>query len=153
MSAGCLTLSTLWRRQDTRQEVVEMDGKDRMEAHIHNGEGELRPEEALRLNLSYLDWSYMMDKKHGELLVDVGISFTPRSPDVPIVRVWRLDALEASFGAGGYKYGALEAEMQQERSQQMHIAFRSTYNLYYESIRMNNNQANFASDSDVYKLR
>ncbi|KAG2094432.1 uncharacterized protein F5147DRAFT_585052 [Suillus discolor] len=122
------------------------------------------PEEALCRNLSDLDWPYMMNRTHGELLVDVGISFTPRSPDVPVVGIWRLDALEASFGAGGYKrgeihhhntlsrYGALQAEMQQERSQQAHIAFRSTYNLYYESIRTNNNQANFASDSDAYRL-
>ncbi|KAG1789662.1 uncharacterized protein HD556DRAFT_1243502, partial [Suillus plorans] len=168
------------------------DVQNRMEARIRDGGGELSmygslffilegkgiklltkdgqrgrfsgPEEALRRNLSDLDWSYMMDRRHGELLVDVGISFTPRSPDVPVVGVWRLDALEASFGAGGYKrgeihhhnmlsrYGALQAEMQQERSQQTHIAFRSTYNLYYESIRTNNNQANFASDSDAYKL-
>ncbi|KAG1718941.1 uncharacterized protein EDB91DRAFT_1066083, partial [Suillus paluster] len=122
------------------------------------------PEEALCSNLPDLDWPYMIDRSHGELLVDVGISFTPHSPDVPVVGVWRLDALEASFGAGGYKrgeihhhntlsrYGALQAEMQQERSQQTHIAFRSTYNLYYESIRTNNNQVNFASDSDAYKL-
>ncbi|KAG2136431.1 hypothetical protein DEU56DRAFT_756337 [Suillus clintonianus] len=122
------------------------------------------PEEALRRNLSDLDWPYMMNRQHGELLVDVGISFTPRSPDVPVVGVWRLDALEASFGAGGYKrgemhhhntlsrYGALQAEMQQERAQQTHIAFRSTYNLYYESIRTNNNRVSFASDSDAYKL-
>jgi hypothetical protein len=122
------------------------------------------PEEALRRNLSDLDWQYMMSRSHGELLVDVGVSFTPHSPNIPLVGVWRLDALEASFGAGGYKrgeihhhntlsrYGALQAEMQQERSQQTHIAFRSTYNLYYESIRTNSNQANFASDSDAYKL-
>jgi hypothetical protein len=122
------------------------------------------PEEALRRNLPDLDWQYMMSRSHGELLVDVGVSFTPHSPNVPLVGVWRLDALEASFGAGGYKrgeihhhntlsrYGALQAEMQQERSQQTHIAFRSTYNLYYESIRTNSNQANFASDSDAYKL-
>ncbi|KAG2116293.1 hypothetical protein DEU56DRAFT_761564 [Suillus clintonianus] len=122
------------------------------------------PEEALRRNLPDLDWKYMMNRRHGELLVDVGVSFTPHSPSVPLVGVWRLDALEASFGAGGYKrgeihhhntlsrYGALQAEMQQERSQQTHIAFRSTYNLYYESIRTNSNQANFASDSDAYKL-
>lgn len=168
------------------------DVQDRMETRIRDGEGELSmygsmffilegkgiklltkdgqrgrfsgPEEALRRNLSDLDWSYMIDRRHGELLVDVGISFTPRSPDVPVIGVWRLDALEASFGAGGYKrgemhhhnmlsrYGALQAEMQQERSQQTHIAFRSTYNLYYESIRTNNNQVNFASDSDAYKL-
>jgi hypothetical protein len=168
------------------------DVQDRMAGRIRDGEGELSmygslffilegkgiklltkdgqrkrfsgPEEALRRNLSDLDWPYMMDRKHGELLVDVGVSFTPQSPDVPVVGVWRLDALEASFGAGGYKrgemhhhntlsrYGALQAEMQQERCQQTHIAFRSTYNLYYESIRTNSNQANFASDSDAYKL-
>jgi len=122
------------------------------------------PEEALCCNLPDLDWSYMMNRRHGELLVDVGISFTPHSPDVPVVGVWRLDALEASFGVGGYKqgemhhhntlsrYGALQAEMQQERSQQMHIAFRSTYNLYYESIQTNSNKPSFASDSDTYNL-
>ncbi|KAG1789580.1 uncharacterized protein HD556DRAFT_1446798 [Suillus plorans] len=168
------------------------DVQERMEACIRNGEGELSmygsfffilegkgiklltkdgqrgrfsgPEEALRRNLSDLDWPYMMNHRHGELLVDVGISFTPRSPEVPVVGVWRLDALEASYGAGGYKrgeihhqntlsrYGALQAEMQQQRSQQTHIAFRSSYNLYYESIRTNNNKVNFASDSDAYKL-
>ncbi|KAG1817592.1 uncharacterized protein BJ212DRAFT_1480155 [Suillus subaureus] len=104
-----------------------------MEAHICNGEGKLSmfgslffildrkgikllmkdgqrghfsgPEEALRRNLSDLDWLYMRNWTHGELLVDVGISFTPHSPDVPVIGVWRLDALEASFGAGGYKRG------------------------------------------------
>lgn len=168
------------------------DVQERMAGRIRDGEGELSmygslffilegkgiklltkdgqrgrfsgPEEALCRNLSDLDWPYMMDRTHGELLVDVGVSFTPRSPEVPVVGVWRLDALEASFGAGGYKrgemhhhntlsrYGALQAEMQQERCQQTHIAFRSTYNLYYESIRTNSNQASFASDSDAYKL-
>jgi hypothetical protein len=168
------------------------DVQDHMETRICDGEGELSmyvsmffilegkgiklltkdgqrgrfsgPEEALCHNLSDLDWSYMIDWRHGELLVDVGISFTPCSPDVPVIGVWRLDALEASFSVGGYKrgemhhhnmlsrYGALQAKMQQERSQQMHIAFRSTYNLYYESIHTNNNQVNFASDSDAYKL-
>ncbi|KAG1789583.1 uncharacterized protein HD556DRAFT_1492627, partial [Suillus plorans] len=168
------------------------DVQDRMEARIQDGEGELSmygssffilegkgiklltkdgqrgrftgPEEALLHNLPDLNWEYMMNRKHGELLVDIGISFTPHSTEVPVVGLWRLDALEASFGAGGYKrgemhhhnmlsrYGALQAEMQQERSQQTHIAFRSTYNLYYESIRTNNNQVNFASDSDAYKI-
>ncbi|KAG1729381.1 hypothetical protein EDB19DRAFT_1832425 [Suillus lakei] len=110
------------------------------------------PEEALCCNLPDLDWPYMMDRSHGKLLIFQSSG------------VWRLDALEASFGAGGYKrgemyhhnmlsrYGALQAEMQQERSQQTHIAFRSTYNLYYESIRTNSNQVNFASDGDAYKL-
>ncbi|KAG2046010.1 hypothetical protein BDR06DRAFT_1039924, partial [Suillus hirtellus] len=111
------------------------DVQERMEACIRNGEGELSmygsfffilegkgiklltkdgqrgrfsgPEEALRRNLSDLDWPYMMNHRNGELLVDVGISFTPRSPEVPVVGVWRLDALEASYGAGGYKRGEI----------------------------------------------
>ncbi|KAG1859400.1 hypothetical protein C8R48DRAFT_673944 [Suillus tomentosus] len=168
------------------------DVQDHMEAHIHNGEGELSmyessffilegkriklltkdgqrgrfsgPEEALLHNLPDLNWEYMMNRRHGELLVDIGISFTPHSPEVPVIGLWRLDALEASFGAGGYKwgemhhhnmlsrYGTFLVEMQQERSQQTHIAFRSTYNLYYESIQTNNNQVNFASDSDTYRI-
>jgi len=121
------------------------------------------PEEALLRNLPDLDWHHMMDRKHGELLVDVGVSFTPRSSDVPVVGLWRLDALEASFGAGGYnkgqlhhhntlsRYGALQAEMQKERCQQTHVAFRSAYNLYYEAVRTTNNQVSFATDSDAYK--
>jgi hypothetical protein len=71
--------------------------------------------------------------------------------------------LKVLFGTEGYKrgemhhhntlsrYEVLQAEMQQERCQQMHITFRSTYNLYYESIKMNSNQAHFASNSDTYK--
>ncbi|KAG2028647.1 hypothetical protein BDR03DRAFT_1070843, partial [Suillus americanus] len=35
------------------------------------------PEDALLHNLPDLDWNHMMDRTHGELLVDVGISFTP----------------------------------------------------------------------------
>ncbi|KAG2029786.1 hypothetical protein BDR03DRAFT_975545, partial [Suillus americanus] len=110
------------------------------------------PEEALLHNLPDLDWNHMMDRTHGELLVDVGISFTPCSSDVPVVGLWRLDALEPSFGAGGYnkgqlhhyntlsRYGALQAEMQRERCQQTHVAFQSAYNLYYEAVRTTNNQ-------------
>ncbi|KAG1863287.1 hypothetical protein DFJ58DRAFT_725189 [Suillus subalutaceus] len=111
-----------------------------------------------------LDWNHMQDRTHGELLVDVGVSFTPCELTVPMVGVWRLDALEASFGAGGYKqgemhhhntlsqYGAIQAEMQQERAHQTHVAFRSAYNLYYEAVRTTSNEVSFAADSDAYKL-
>ncbi|KAG2136150.1 hypothetical protein BD769DRAFT_1385286 [Suillus cothurnatus] len=104
-----------------------------------------------------------MDRRHGELLVDVGISFTSHSADVPVVGLWRLDALEAFFGAGGYnqgqlhhhntlsRYGALQAEMQRERSQQTHMAFWNAYNLYYEAVRTTNNKVSFTTDSDTYK--
>ncbi|KAG2108468.1 uncharacterized protein F5147DRAFT_652828 [Suillus discolor] len=85
---------------------------DHMEACIRDGEGELSmygllffilegkgikllmkdeqrgqfsgPEEALLHNLPDLNWKYMMNRRHGELLVDISISFTPHSPEVPI---------------------------------------------------------------------
>ncbi|KAI6137557.1 hypothetical protein BKA82DRAFT_4023828 [Pisolithus tinctorius] len=51
-----------------------------------------------------LDWSHMVDRANGELLVDLGISIHPTC-DEKLVGLWRLDALEASFGAGGYLRG------------------------------------------------
>ncbi|KAG2095750.1 hypothetical protein BD769DRAFT_1369744 [Suillus cothurnatus] len=122
------------------------------------------PEEALIRNIPDLDWHHMRDRKHGELLVDIGVSLTPHASNLPLVGLWRLDALEASFGAGGYKrgdihhhntlsrYGAIQAEMQQDRSHQTHVSFRSAYNLYYEAVRTTRNQVSFASDSDAYKV-
>jgi len=122
------------------------------------------PEEALIRNIPDLDWHHMRDRNYGELLVDIGVSLTPHASNLPLVGLWRLDALEASFGAGGYKrgdihhhntlsrYGAIQAEMQQDRSHQTHVSFRSAYNLYYEAVRTTRNQVSFASDSDAYKV-
>ncbi|KAG1743531.1 hypothetical protein EDD22DRAFT_851488 [Suillus occidentalis] len=119
------------------------DVQECMAGCIRDGEGELS---------MYGLLFFILEGKGIKLLTKdgqrghVGVSFTPHSPDIPVVGVWRLDALEASFSTGGYKrgemhhhntlsrYGALQAEMQQERCQQTHIAFRSTYNLDYESI-------------------
>ncbi|KAI5989786.1 hypothetical protein F5J12DRAFT_786595 [Pisolithus orientalis] len=110
-----------------------------------------------------LDWSHMVDRANGELLVDLGISIHPTC-DEKLVGLWRLDALEASFGAGGYlrgnahhtcmlgRYGGIQAEMSQERARQTHIAFRSAYNLAYEVIRPNDNSPTFVMDKDAYAL-
>ncbi|KAI6149952.1 hypothetical protein BKA82DRAFT_4354048 [Pisolithus tinctorius] len=62
------------------------------------------PVQALLHGLPALDWSYMVDRANGELLVDLGISIHPTC-DEKLVGLWRLDALEASFGAGGYLRG------------------------------------------------
>lgn len=129
-----------------------------------DGQGvHVSPELALRNNLSCLDWDYMLDRNHGELIVDVGVSFTPISKQA-IIGLWRLDALEESYAAGGfnrgvvhhhstlYNYGALQAEMPQDRALYTHVAFRNTYNLYYEAIRPSNNRPTFLSDHHAYKL-
>ncbi|KAI5985909.1 hypothetical protein F5J12DRAFT_728958, partial [Pisolithus orientalis] len=121
------------------------------------------PVQALLHGLPALDWSHMVDRANGELLVDLGISIHPTC-DEKLVGLWRLDALEASFGAGGYlrgnahhtcmlgRYGGIQAEMSQERARQTHIAFRSAYNLAYEVIRPNDNSPTFVMDKDAYAL-
>jgi hypothetical protein len=105
----------------------------------------------------------MVDRKNGELLVDLGISIHPTC-NQKMVGLWRLDALEASYGAGGFlrgnihhtctlgRYGGIQAEMSQERARQTHVAFRSTYNLSYEVVRPNDNLPTFVMDKDAYAL-
>ncbi|KAL4061925.1 hypothetical protein J3A83DRAFT_4384674 [Scleroderma citrinum] len=124
---------------------------------------EKSPIHALLDAIPSLDWSYMVDRNNGELLVDLGIRIHPTC-DEKMVGLWRLDALEASFGAGGFLqgnihhtctlgwYGGIQAEMSQERGRQVHVAFRSAYNLAYEVIRPNDNLPTFVMDKDAYAL-
>ncbi|KAL4064649.1 hypothetical protein J3A83DRAFT_4376894 [Scleroderma citrinum] len=124
---------------------------------------EKSPIHALLDAIPSLDWSYMVDRNNGELLVDLGIGIHPTC-DEKMVGLWRLDALEASFGAGGFlqgnihhtctlgRYGGIQAEMSQERGRQVHVAFRSAYNLAYEVIRPNDNLPTFVMDKDAYAL-
>lgn len=110
-----------------------------------------------------LDTTAMLNDSRGEVLVDVGFSFVPRALG-PRVGLWRLDALEASYGRGGYsrgtlhagntlaRYGGMQAEMLEARAQRTHIAFRSSYNLYYEATRTQENKPIFATDGDAYMV-
>lgn len=123
--------------------------------------------EKVRQNLedeySALDWNYMSDREYGELFCDIGFTYHPQS-NQPLVGLWKLDSLEASYGAGGYLngnihnintlglYGALQAEMASERSKRTHISFRSTYNLAYEATRRKNNARDLFKEKEVYKL-
>ncbi|KAI5997367.1 hypothetical protein EDD15DRAFT_2162774 [Pisolithus albus] len=121
------------------------------------------PIDALLDGIPALDWPYMVNRNNGELLVDLGIGIHPKW-DENLVGLWRLDCLEASFGAGGYlrgnihhtctlgRYGAMQAEMSQERARQTHVAFRSAYSLAYEVIRPNDNLPTFVMDKDAYAL-
>ena len=110
-----------------------------------------------------LDWDYMEDRKLGELLYDVGITIQPKGI-VPTVGLWRLDNLEALYGAAGYLrgnihhlntlllYGGLQAEMPRSRSERTHILYRQSYNLAYEALRKANNQRELFKLQDVYQL-
>ena len=110
-----------------------------------------------------LDWDYMEDRTVGELLYDVGITIQPRDTS-PIVGLWRLDKLEASYGAAGYLrgnihhlntlslYGGLQAELPRSRSERTHIIYRQSYNLAYEALRKADNQRELFKLQDVYQL-
>jgi len=122
---------------------------------------ERKPIQALISEFPALDWDHMTDRRNGELVIDLGITFHPIWNE-PLVGLWRLEQLEASFGASGFargnvhhtctlgRYGGLQAEMNQERARQTHMCFRSAYNLAYEAVRPNNNSPTFVMDSDAY---
>ena len=74
-----------------------------------------------------LDWNYMTDRRHGEVILDLGITFHPIW-NTSLVGLWRLEQLEASFGASGFScgnihhictlgwYEGIQAGMSQERT-------------------------------------
>lgn len=111
--------------------------------------------------LPHLDFEYMLNRNNGELVADIGYSIHPLASE-PMVGMWRLDALESSFGKGGYlagklhnantlwRYGGLQAEMPEERANRTQVLFRSSYNLHYESTRAMNNKPFYAEDKDAY---
>lgn len=133
-------------------------------AHAQETDLESSMEEAVRRfkrSFSGLDWEYMKSRKDGELICDIGITIQPVGKE-PLVGLWRLDCLDASFGAGGYKtgnmhtlntlsmFGGLQAESQSSRRQRTHISFRSSYNLAYEVTRKHDNSRNLFDEKAVF---
>ncbi|MDX6296094.1 MAG: hypothetical protein QOH50_5487 [Kribbellaceae bacterium] len=108
-----------------------------------------------------LDWGYMNNRKYGELVLDIGVTIQAVW-DEPVVGLWRLDCLDASFGAGGYKsgkmhtlntlslFGGLQAESPRSRMRRTHMVFRSSYNLAYEVTRKHDNARNLFDEKIVY---
>lgn len=121
------------------------------------------PWDALQQEFPQLDFPHMVDRRHGEFVVDIGCTFHPMA-EQPLVGLWKLAALEASFGAGGFnrgnlhnigmlsEYGGLQAEMPEERARHSHVLFRSAYGLQYEAIRSVDNHPHFAEDGDAFSL-
>ena len=87
------------------------------------------PFQKLRLEFAALDWEYMMDRKNGELMLDLGIGFHPPlniqvpgddesiiDPEVggprepggpwgPLTGLWRREQLENSYDTAGFNKG------------------------------------------------
>ena len=111
-----------------------------------------------------LDWSYMEDPENGELLVDLGFGIHPPT-DADVVGFWDVDATRVGYDYGGYgrgtthsvntvpAVGGIHAEMTTGRRKRTHIAYRLSYNLYYEVLRgqKTKDRENFFSVRSAYQ--
>lgn len=127
-------------------------------------EAQRSPLEALRLQWGELDWDYMVDRTHGELLLDLGIAFHPKATEdrEGIVGLWRLDQLLWSYARAGYSaptvhhsctlkdYGNIQAEMNPARRRETHIAFRQSYNLAFEVVRSSKQQLRITTEAKAW---
>jgi hypothetical protein len=144
--------------------VVQIKGSKRL-THLQEATLDISAKEAMKnfkRSFTGLDWDYMNIPKYGQVLCDVGITIQPDHPKEELVGLWRLDCLEASYGAGGYltgqihtlntlsMYGGLQAESPSWRSKEMHIRFRSSYNLAYEATRQHDNSRNLFEEKEVF---
>lgn len=108
-----------------------------------------------------LNWDYMNDRTQGELFFDLGITIQPNHSE-PLVGLYRLDSLEASYGISGFNsgnlhtintlgmFGGIQAETSRSRHQRTHVLFRSSYPLAYEATRQQDNKRNLFDESNVY---
>jgi hypothetical protein len=127
----------------------------------------------LKHNVPQMAWDHVLDRRNGELHMDVGFTYHPQRAKVEeeedkeksgVTGLWRMGYLEESFSKGGFKvgtahptntlagFGALQAEMTLERAQRVHISLRSAYHLVYEAVRKKDNDPWFCGDADAYNL-
>lgn len=109
-----------------------------------------------------LDWEYMFDRCNGELLLDVGVTFTPQCEEM-VVGLWNLDGLLYSYSAAGFNapvqhpsltldgYGNLQAEMGRDRRRASHVLFRQSYTLNFEAVRNTKKDLPLTSDENAYQ--
>lgn len=118
--------------------------------------------EKFKSSFHELDWVYMNNRENGELICDVGVTIHPHNSKEPLVGLWRLDCLEASYGAAGFlsgqlhtlntlsMFGGLQATSPASRRNLSHILFRISYNLAYEAIRQQDNSRDMLKEKEVY---
>jgi hypothetical protein len=122
-----------------------------------------QPQAVVQDMLPFLDLQHMMDKEHGELILDLGVSYHPSADLGPTIGLWKLGQVDTSYRLMGCRqgkihqactldgYGGRQAPMGKRR--QMHTQFlsRSTYNLVFEVIRVGGRVQYLCSDADAIK--
>lgn len=123
------------------------------------------PWEKLVRNYSSLDWDHMIDRKNGQLYVDIGCGWHPDPENgVPLIGIWRLSNVLRSYNASGFLagdihhramlggYGNHSAEMPESRAAQVGIVNRLTYSLDFEVVRKSGKEEYFADLKEAYHL-
>jgi hypothetical protein len=119
------------------------------------------PLAALERAFPALDIDYMAQPRNGECHVDLGVSFSTREPD-PLVGLWRLDRVEASYAKAGMNkptwhalatmanYGGMQAEWPCDRAAAVQLRYRQTYPLVYEVVRRPGRDVTVCEDKDAF---
>jgi hypothetical protein len=151
--------------------VVEVKGCKRLTKEVNGEQKEDGVKECLSnawknflREFSCLSETHLLDRSRGEVFFDIGITFNPVTKDVPLVGLWRLDSLEATYGAGGYLtgnmhhlntlelIGGLQAEMSNSRCERTHVVSRISYNLVYEVVRQMDNSRSLFDEKEACEL-
>jgi hypothetical protein len=116
--------------------------------------------EQIKISFPDLDWDRMLDRNHGELYLDVGISYHSNTR-TPLTGLWRIPSLQTSFfkmdslaptihplGTLGF-YGGIKAEMSAKSKKNRHIISRISYCLAFETIRSPGKEEYLCSDKDI----
>ncbi len=114
----------------------------------------------IKRSFPQLDWERMLDRKHGELYLDIGI-FYHSDYRHPLTSLWRIPFLEKSFevlecqsptihhiGTIAF-YGGLKAEMKAKSKQNSHIISQIAYCLAFKTIRSPGTQEYLCSNKDI----
>lgn len=121
------------------------------------------PHETLCRMFPSLDLEAMIDRKQGELILDLGISFHVDTKETPLIGLWKLPQLERSYKAVGSRKptkhhastllsaGGMQGIMRKSTRQNTHLISRLTYNLIFQVVRSAGCQDYLCKESNAIK--
>jgi hypothetical protein len=120
-----------------------------------------QPQGTIQKMLPFLDLEHMMDREHGELVLDLGISYHPPTNQGPRIGLWKLAKVNNSYGIMGTTkgrqhhtctldgYGGRQAPLGKARKLHTQLLLRSTYNLVFEVVRVGSQTQYLCTDADA----
>jgi hypothetical protein len=120
-----------------------------------------QPQGTIQKMLPFLDLKHMMDREHGELILDLGISYHPPTNQGPRIGLWKLAKVNTLYGIMGTTkgrqhhtctldgYGGRQAPLGKARKLHTQLLLRSTYNLVFEVVRVGSQTQYLCTDADA----